>query len=287
MIFIRRDIAIIPKDLIESAKNAQAELELITCPEQRREFIKSKSEIWRAFSQYLSKMSYGKCWYSESDDPQSFFDVDHFRPKNQAKRAECKYDEHGYQWLAFSWENFRYAATKSNRLSTNPETEEVEGKGSWFPLLDGSVCASWNSRCETNEKPVLVDPTVESDVDLIAVHDNGNIVPSRFAKGINANRVTRSAQIYGLNLPNIAGARRRLMREVVSIAQVLDYILVALPDDQFTEQLNSSIDTLKELLRKKTLPQSPFSKAARAVLVSRGMSDLCAQPEHLSVSNDD
>ena len=32
-------------------------------------------------------MSYGKCWYSEAPDPQSFLDVDHYRPKLEAKRS--------------------------------------------------------------------------------------------------------------------------------------------------------------------------------------------------------
>ena len=50
-------------------------------------------------------MSYGKCWYSESLDPQSFFDVDHYRPKLEARRSDDVTDP-GYAWLAFS-ENFR------------------------------------------------------------------------------------------------------------------------------------------------------------------------------------
>jgi hypothetical protein len=37
--------------------------------------------VQRAFARYLSKMSYGKGGHSESLDPQSFFDVDHSRPK--------------------------------------------------------------------------------------------------------------------------------------------------------------------------------------------------------------
>jgi hypothetical protein len=66
-------------------------------------------------------MSYGKCWYSESLDPQSFFDVDHFRPKAEAIRSEHeKYD--CYPSLAFSWENFQvrgatFESSKQGRVS--------------------------------------------------------------------------------------------------------------------------------------------------------------------------
>lgn len=46
-------------------------------------------------------MSYGKCWYSEAKDAGANFDVDHFRPKAEAKRAENLVDVEGYAWLAF------------------------------------------------------------------------------------------------------------------------------------------------------------------------------------------
>ena len=142
MIYVRRSAELIPKKVLDVAVRAQAKLEELS-PEQRRAFIKKKSHIWRAFGRYLEKMSYGKCWYSESPDPQSFFDVDHYRPKLEVKRSETETDTPGYEWLAFSWDNFRYAANCSNRLRKNIETGCVEGKGSWFPLLEGSVKASW------------------------------------------------------------------------------------------------------------------------------------------------
>jgi hypothetical protein len=76
-------------------------MELEALPEaQRCDFIKKKSHIWRAFARYLARMSYGKCWYSETRDPQSFFDVDHFRPKAEAIRSETVKDD-GYPWLHF------------------------------------------------------------------------------------------------------------------------------------------------------------------------------------------
>jgi hypothetical protein len=87
VIYVRRDPALIPEKLLRVAERAQTELE--TVPEaERAAFIKRKSHIWRVFGRYLAKMSYGKCWYSESRDAQSFFDVDHFRPKAEATRSE-------------------------------------------------------------------------------------------------------------------------------------------------------------------------------------------------------
>ena len=145
MIYVRRDPALIPEEIMKAAEDAQATLEGLPLAE-RAAFIKKNVKIWRSFKKHLAKMSYGKCWYSESNDPQSFFDVDHFRPKSEAKRSEAEKDD-GYPWLAFSWENFRYSAGRSNRLSTDEDLDETVGKGSWFPLNAGSPIAHWDDRC--------------------------------------------------------------------------------------------------------------------------------------------
>ncbi len=181
MIYVRQDESKIPKKLLEKAKKAQEKLDK-TPAEKRKALIKKNANIWREFKSYLATMSYGKCWYSEAKDEQSFFDVDHFRPKQAAKRAQGLEDE-GYPWLAFSWENFRYSAGRSNRLSTDEQTQDTVGKGSWFPLFDDSVCANWDKRCEAEENIVLLDPTNQQDVRLIQVDANGMICPSRTCIG--------------------------------------------------------------------------------------------------------
>jgi hypothetical protein len=260
--------------------DAQAELERLE-PAARRDFIKSKAPVWRAFGEYLAKMSYGKCWYSESPDPQSFFDVDHYRPKSEAKRSESDVDKPGYEWLAFSWENFRYAANCSNRVSTNDDTGCVDGKGSWFPLLDDSPKACWDSRCEETERPVLLDPVKQADVDLIDVQAEGRMGPSRLAVGSAIHRVTRSCELYGLNLPKIKEARQCVMREVTRIVDILNKDIDAANDPGMPANLADrlGIPQLSEVLREKTKASSPYSKAARAALIRAGYAELCAKPE--------
>lgn len=220
MIYVRRDPSLIPNKVLRVAERAQKKLEGL--PEaQRSAFIKKKSHVWRAFARYLATMSYGKCWYSESLDPQSFLDVDHFRPKGEALRSETEKDG-GYPWLAFSWENFRYAAQRSNRQSKNEDTGVVAGKSSSFPLLDGSPKASWGNRCEVHERPVLLDPTVRVDIDLIDVNDEGMMCPSPVCIGSRKERVRQSIERYGLNLPRLVAARKRTMREIVGLYNSLN-----------------------------------------------------------------
>lgn len=274
MIFVRRDPRLIPEKVIKVAVRAQQELEA-AAPADRKAFIEKKAHVWRAFGRHLAKMSYGKCWYSESNDPQSFFDVDHFRPKKAARRAEGVEDD-GYPWLAFSWENFRYSAGRSNRLSTDESTAEVVGKGSWFPLLDGSVHAHWANRCEANEAAVLIDPTERNDVDLIEINsEDGRACPSVICIGpAKLERAKRSIEIYGLNLGNLITARKRVMRDVQDDYHTLMDICQAGCDME-------AVNRLQVKLRRATLPDAPYAKAARAKIQSLLPygPQFCAQPE--------
>lgn len=274
MIYVKRNPALIPEKVLKVAERAQQALEAQP-PEERKAFIEKKSHVWRAFGRYLAKMSYGKCWYSESDDPQSFFDVDHFRPKRAAKRADGVEDD-GYPWLAFSWENFRYSAGRSNRLNTDEATETVVGKGSWFPLLAGSVKADWAHRCEEQETVVLLDPTRQKDVDLLDVNpDDGRACPSLTCLGqVKRERVQRSIEIYGLNLGNLISARKRAMRNVEEDFQMLMNICAAGND-------MAAVDLLRTRLRRATSPSASYSRAARAKMHSLPYAaQFCAQAEN-------
>jgi len=272
VILVKCDPALIPKKLLDVAARAQAELEGKP-PAERKAYVEKKAHIWRSFARYLAKMSYGKCWYSESNDPQSFFDVDHFRPKKAAKRSDASEDD-GYPWLSFSIENFRYSAGRSNRLSTDEATEQVVGKGSWFPLLDGSPYATWDDRCLDQEQPVLLDPTVRSDVTLIDINpDDGRAAPSKTCLGPRKQlRATKSIEIYGLNLGNLITARKRAMRQVTDDYQNLMDIVSAGND-------MAAVDRLQAQLLRATASSAPYARAARAKMIAMGAGAFCAQPE--------
>ena len=276
MIYVRRDPALIPEKILKVAERAQAALEALP-PAERVAFIKKKAHVWRGFKKYLSKMSYGKCWYSESPDPQSFFDVDHFRPKSEAKRSETATDE-GYPWLAFDWDNFRYSAGRSNRLSTNEDTDEAAGKSSWFPLIDGSAVACWDDRCIADERPLLIDQTNQNDARLIKVAANGRIAPSTFCVGTNKRRVAESAKLYGLDLPNLTEARLRVMRDVSGrVDELLSCIAAAHAHEPVADSL--PIAQQQAAITTMTLPSSAYSLAARSKLHELGLAELIAKPE--------
>lgn len=278
MIYVRRDPAKIPEKLLKVAERAQLDLMALP-PCKRIEFTKKKSHIWRAFARYLAQMSYGKCWYSESIDPQSFFDVDHFRPKGEAIREEGQKDE-GYPWLAFDWTNFRYSAQRSNRLSTNEASGETEGKGSWFPLLPGSKKATWDDRCEAEEKAILLDPACKDDVALVDVGADGRVIPSMICVGTQRRRFQRSIELLGLNLENLVEARKRAIRDVNNQYEILSKTLaVANKIEEAADGL--PVNESFRQLRRWSQPDHPYSLTIRATLARLGASQICAPPEEL------
>jgi hypothetical protein len=276
LIYVRRDLHVIPMRVLKVAERMREKLAALPV-EQRRAFIKKKSHVWRAFGRYLAKMSHGKCWYSESPDPHSFFDVDHFRPKAEAQRKDGEVDE-GYPWLAFTWENFRYAAGRANRYSKHEESEEILGKGSWFPLFEGSPIASWENRCEEHEQPILLDPTVIYDVHLLEVKADGRIGPSQYCHGSDLTRVENSVKLYGLNVPRLKAARLRAMREIAHQAEVLGHELERCritPTHAFMNQIKAMLLNLAG----RSEPLEPYAAAVRSQLILSGFGDLCRKAE--------
>lgn len=270
MIFIKRDATLIPAKVFAVAQRAQDALELLPA-EQRKDFIKKKSHIWRGFSKYLAKMSYGKCWYSEAKDAGANFDVDHFRPKAEAKRTENLVDAEGYAWLAFDWENFRLSAQNCNRLNTD-ESGNTVGKGSWFPLLSGSPKANWDNRCINDEKITLLDPVVQADLTYIDYDDNGRFTWSKHCVGLAALRIRESGVIYGLNLEKMREARFEVMREAKELLVTIQQIAEDL-DPLGDEAPMRAIERQIEQIKNKTRADAPFCRAVRTQLIKLGAED--------------
>jgi hypothetical protein len=276
LIYVKRDPALIPEKVIKVAERAQQKLEELPANE-RVAFIKKKSHIWRAFKRHLRSMSYGKCWYSEAKGPQSPYDVDHFRPKAEAQRTDTETDD-GYPWLAFDWDNFRYSAERSNRLSTDEETGEVVGKSSWFPMVDGSPIACWDNRCTKDERPLLLDPICQDDVSLIDVGSDGRMKPSTTCVGTGKKRVNASIRHYALNLPDILEARRDVMRDINDRVETL------LKSIEAANNFEAAADAIpvedqRKAITALTMPNSAFTRAARAKLIEKGLAGLIASPE--------
>jgi hypothetical protein len=186
-------------DLRAVGKTAEAEAKL----KERNKFIDKHSDHWGKLKPWLFAISYGKCWFTEGRDICSHQDVEHFRPKKEAKALNGSVRD-GYWWLAFDYSNFRAAGNVPNRK-----------KGGWFPLHKDSLCSHFDARCEESETYYLLDPIRQTDVDLLAFDEEGNAMPTPEADEWERERVQVSIERLKLNEHDaLPQERRRVWQEV-------------------------------------------------------------------------
>ncbi len=206
----------LPDGWLEKAEKLTQELKDAQDDEARKKIIDlGKNEIWKDLFIPLQNLSNGKCWYSEANDVMSDRDIDHFRPKKQAKNIDKipRVDEDGYWYLCYDYENYRFSSQYSNQLRKdkfNPD-KETRGKGIYFPLFEGSLVGKTKNQCE-DEDIMLLDPCDEDDPILLTFGSDGKAIPN--AKAIldpkDEIRVNTSIKLYHLDHEPLEEARERL-----------------------------------------------------------------------------
>ena len=165
--------------------------------------IDANSGHWGALKEWLLALSGGKCWFSEVRELYSHYDVEHFRPKKEAKALDGS-ERDGYWWLAFNYMNFRACGNVGNRK-----------KGGWFPLQQGSLCSTYAAPCEESEARYLLDPIDDDDVSLIAFDEEGKVIPAPGASNWEQQRVQETVKRLKLNEhAPLAEARRKVWQRV-------------------------------------------------------------------------
>lgn len=170
----------------------------------RNQFIDDHSGHWAKLKPWLFALSHGKCWFTEGRDICSHTDVEHFRPKKEAKELDGSVRD-GYWWLTFDYGNFRAAGNVPNRK-----------KGGWFPLHKDSHCSRFCARCEESETYYLLDPIKQTDVALLAFDEEGNAIPHPKADDWERERVQISIDRLKLNDHDALPQERRRVWQQVS-----------------------------------------------------------------------
>jgi hypothetical protein len=172
----------------------------------RNALIDAHSAHWSELKPWLEAISAKKCWFSEVRELFSHYDVEHFRPKKEAK-TEGQAVRDGYWWLAFDYMNFRLCGTVGNRK-----------KGGWFPLKEGSEYSTHAHRCEDAEAAYLLDPIDAGDVALLAFDEEGRAVAVPGASEWERKRVTESVKRLKLDEHvTLAEARRKTWQQVTRL----------------------------------------------------------------------
>ena len=267
MRFIDWQNAEIPDSWMNSADTALKKLREYKTIEERKKYINQR-RLWAdtRIKTVMERISDGKCWYCETKDIRSDNPIDHFRPKG--KVTECE-DHDGYWWLAFDWKNFRYACSFCNTGHKDDEAEDTLGKDNYFPLLDEEKRAMSESSSYTcdDEKPMLLDPTVEADTRLLWFDDDGRVAPRSTRDPIAVQRVEKSRDVYHLDDPRTKDARRQIYNKIKRKVELGKRLAANLTSGHETQTSAEVLEDLIIDLQEMTLPSAPFASVANAYLL--------------------
>ena len=208
----------------------------------------------------LWKLGCLKCWYSEAELKADQGEVEHFRPKKKVWKSTPPHG--GYWWRAFDWHNFRLAHPDVNKRRKDYSTDEVAGKGCYFPLRDELKRAS-NLADEVNEEPILLDPTVAHDCLLLCFDESSGKPIPRYKPEDDIDswryrRAKESINFYHLDEGTWNANRADLMLEVGILCDQIH--AASLKGD--TTEYNKLCDSLGKYIGS----HSEFSSAATQVL---------------------
>jgi uncharacterized protein (TIGR02646 family) len=158
----------------------------------------------------MRTMCHRKCAYCETFyAPAMPDDVEHYRPKaayiDQGK--QCK---PGYWWLAMEWSNLLPSCADCNRARKQKivggERRQTAGKANQFPLATGSVRGTAATGVG-QEKPLLLDPSVDDPAEHLEFLPDGNVRPTE-VDGEDSPRGVATIDVVALRRIDLVDARK-------------------------------------------------------------------------------
>lgn len=217
----------------------------------------ARQRIWRDLSPNLGLLRKGKCWYSESLNPTSDKNVDHFRPKN---RVEEDPTHEGYWWLAFAPRNFRYSSQWCNQRRVDRVNGTDGGKADHFPLCGHGVRARHEIDNLELEDPQLLDPIDPEDWKLLTFLPDGYPTPSKLAGSTDHQRAAASIDVYHLHCKPLVNGRAAVAGAIHRIVQDLERLRPQIEDPRMRTLYKAREVELLRAIH----PDSEYSSAALA-----------------------
>ncbi|MFM6188979.1 MAG: hypothetical protein ACKPEN_13315 [Planktothrix sp.] len=216
----------------------------------------SRQKIWRDLAPYLAKLRNSKCWYSESLNPGSNKDVDHFRPKNRVYEDP---DHEGYWWLAFDWRNYRYSCQLCNQRRVDTTNNTNGGKWDRFP-----ISGAFRARQEVDnldmEDVDLLDPIDPEDWKLLNFRPNGQPIPAKLPGTREYERAEISIQVYHLNYQEFVRDRKQLATNIRLLIEDMESLYLKITDPTMRKRYKNRQKELFRLIDR----DSEYSAAALA-----------------------
>ncbi len=190
---------------------------------------KSRQQVWRDLAKPLSVLRKYKCWYSESKNPTSDKDVDHFRPKNRVAEDP---DHEGYWWLAFNWRNYRYSCQWCNQRRVDAANGTDGGKLDHFPVAPRSFRARQEADRWESEEVELLDPIDPDDWKLLTFLPNGQPTPAKSPGTREYDRAATSIQVYHLHCRELVRERKTLASRIQRLVEEMEMLYSKITDSQ-------------------------------------------------------
>ena len=243
-----------PKALLTKAGEVTKLLEAAKSDDERKAIIDKNRKVYRKFHDWLLKQSNGKCWFSDTDALFVHFDVEHYRPKKQAKDHDGT-EREGYWWLAFDWKNLRICGNVGNRK-----------KGAFFPLRDVAAAATSAARDIDDEAPYLLDPSCFRDTVIVEFNEIGKIVAAPHTNAWDQERLQVSVERYGLDFDRLEQARKGIWAKCQRLINQCQNQMKKL-----SKGADGDVTQYFERLGEMVNPNQPLSSVAISCLLASGL----------------
>lgn len=230
------------KDWIKKSNEILDEMRNEPDAKKRKAIIHRNKSHWRdtGLLEFLSKLSDGKCWYTEAKFTAEYPHLEHFRPKSCARNENWERCHDGYWWLAFDIENYRLSKPVPNTR-----------KGTYFPLRDPTLAVCEPGRALSYESPMLLDPTSQEDVELISFNSHGKPEPcSNPVVDLNEwdlRRIEFSIKRYGLDDKDLCDERKELWVSLTALFSEYAQLLKKYKDEQCLVSKGKAEEKLQRL----------------------------------------
>lgn len=225
-----------------------------------------KNRIWSDLKLELRKLSHGKCWYTESQQSGTDVDIDHYRPKGRvAELVGADFPHPGYWWLAYEPSNYRYSCTVANRRRHDVEAGRTGGKADHFPIQHEADRAFAAEGDHNAEKPLLIDPCIAHEPELIIFKNDGEAMPRFSAEHpYKYVKAARSIELYSINHSEFVTERLELRDRIESLKQDAKRFFGKLETGDAVHEAGYE-SAIKELSRLRSAT-SPFSAFCAAMI---------------------
>ncbi|WOI95270.1 HNH endonuclease [Citrobacter koseri] len=289
---VSRDTAQPPLSLSALNTDGKSELqrarEHYSVPDQAESFkfkaYSSDDVKWQLNTLFHFKCAYCETFFSSS----SPVDVEHYRPKSKVSEDAA---HPGYWWLAMDWENLlpscidcnrkrrQHIVNQSSSLTSLLENSQKPitsgGKKDSFPLANGGVRMQPESRNQSDEQALLLNPCEHQPQSFLHFVSVGApslslVVPVGDRESPHG---ATSIHVYGLNRLGLVQDRTRYLRRLeflgdmlVSLGELLDKVdIMELNEEQkdaINRPLRLLLDKTGEEMACMARPDQPYSVMA-------------------------